>query len=447
MTERRGTLRRVVSNAAWLIAERVLSILIAFVVTAWMVRYLGRDDFGRLSYAISVVGIVAAAAALGLDNIVVRHLVADPARRGTVLGTSFALRLAGALLGTAIVAGLALTREDPVDATLLLVLTGTLFAGALQLPGLWLRARLEGRQAALARSFAVVGGAGVRALMVALGASLVAFALASVLQTALVALALWWIVWRRGAMPPLARFDRATARDLLGDSWPLMVSALSASIYMKIDQVMIGELLTDADVGIYAAAVRISELVYFLPMLLAQTALPVLVEIRQHDSPERYRRGVQTFYDLMAAVGYVVVIPVVLGAPLAVSLAFGDAYAPSAEVLRVHMWSFLFVALGVARGQWLVAENYTRFSMVSTVLGAAVNVAMNLALIPSHGPLGAAWATLVSYSVATYWTTVLDRDLWQALRQLTLAMLLPLRLPRVWRDLAALVRAGLSRRA
>jgi O-antigen/teichoic acid export membrane protein len=131
----------------------------------------------------------------------------------------------------------------------------------------------------------------------------------------------------------------------------------------------------------------------------------------------------QDIYDVMACIAYVIIIPVMLTAEPLIEVLFGDDFSRSAAILQIHIWAFIFVALGVVRGRWLVAQNYTRFAMVAAMLGALVNVGLNLLLLPDYGGVGAAWATLVACLI------------WKPVRiaavQMMKALVVPFRLRRV----------------
>jgi PST family polysaccharide transporter len=73
-------------------------------------------------------------------------------------------------------------------------------------------------------------------------------------------------------------------------------------------------------------------------------------------------------------------------------------YAGAGPILAVHIWAALFVFLGVAQSPWDVTEGLTRLALVRTVIGALVNVGMNLVLLPLWAGMGAAIATVVAYA-------------------------------------------------
>jgi len=223
---------------------------------------------------------------------------------------------------------------------------------------------------------------------------------------------------------------------MMQDAWPLILAGLSVSIYLKIDQVMLGEMVGESAVGVYATAVKISELWYFIPTAIAGSVFPKVVSSKENASAEVYRERMQAFYDAAALLSYLVIIPVMLSAGPLTTLLFGPEYSEAASILQVHIWAFLFVSLGVARGKWLIAENYTRFAMIAAILGAASNVGLNVLLIDDHGGIGAAWATVFSQCTTAYLVCLYI----PLLRiQLSKAMVSPLRITNVYEDLNKII--------
>jgi O-antigen/teichoic acid export membrane protein len=86
---------------------------------------------------------------------------------------------------------------------------------------------------------------------------------------------------------------------------------------------------------------------------------------------------------------------------------YGQDYQQAGQVLMIHIWGGIFVALGAASGSWFVSENLQRYALYRTLLGASVNIALNFALIPKYGILGAAIGTVVAQSVAALFFDIL----------------------------------------
>ena len=142
-------------------------------------------------------------------------------------------------------------------------------------------------------------------------------------------------------------------------------------------------------------------------------------------SDKNYHERMQLFFDLMAGVSYVVIIFTVLLAPYLVSILFGSEYAGASTILRIHIFALIFVSIGGARRRWLIAEDFIKFTVLATVLGAVSNIILNLWLVPRYAGLGAAWATLVSYGISAYFSTILIGKLRPLWKQLSLSLLIP----------------------
>ncbi len=224
---------------------------------------------------------------------------------------------------------------------------------------------------------------------------LTAFAAIAMLEVLLGGLTLTVAVVRLPACPRGWQFNRSVAADLMRQSAPMWVSAMAVWAYLRIDQILIANLLTPTDLGRYAAAVRLAESWYFVPASIVTASFPALV-LQRGRSPDQYRVGTERLLRLLSGIGIAFGLVATLSAPWIVEVLFGPAYTDAIPVFQVLAWSGLFAAWGVARENWLVAEGLTRFSPITTALGAVVNVGLNLLLLPAYGIVAAAWTTVVA---------------------------------------------------
>lgn len=80
----------------------------------------------------------------------------------------------------------------------------------------------------------------------------------------------------------------------------------------------------------------------------------------------------------------------------AITLVYGEAYAPAASSLKIIAWYTIFSYLGVARNSWIVCENKQRYLKYMYFSAAIINVILNYIMIPVWGPQGAALASLIT---------------------------------------------------
>jgi PST family polysaccharide transporter len=172
---------------------------------------------------------------------------------------------------------------------------------------------------------------------------------------------------------------------------------------------MLGQMLGDESVGIYSAAVKISEVWYFIPMTIVASVFPSIIEAKKQNETLYYDR-LQKLYDIMVLVALALAILMTFLSDWVVTLLFGKAYLEAGTVLSIHIWAGIFVFLGVASGKWFLIEGLQRFTFYRTLFGAVVNVGLNMLMIPKFGVTGAAYATVISYAIAAMFSDLLQKE-------------------------------------
>ena len=200
---------------------------------------------------------------------------------------------------------------------------------------------------------------------------------------------------RHGSAINALRFNLSRAKKLLLDSWPLLLSGITIMIYMRIDQIMIGQMLGNKSVGTYSAALKISEILYIMPMVICSTTLPAIIKSKEI-SLKLFEQRMQYTYDIMVIVSLCFIIPMTFFSSYIVNLVYGVNFSDAGPILAIHIWTSLFVFLGVASGQWFVAEGRQILSLQRTAMGAVINVILNYFTIPIYDGIGAAFSTLIA---------------------------------------------------
>jgi len=390
----------IVGNTGWLLVDKLARIVLGLIVGAWVARYLGPARFGDLAYVLAFIAFFQALAGLGADGIVVRDIAQRPDDAPLVLGTTLVLRSAAGLACWALaVATMAATSGGATEAvTLTAIVGGTLVFQAGDTVDLWFQSQSESRRTVLARLAATILSSALRIALILGGAPLVAFAWITLFEAAAAALGLA-VAYARLPTRHRWRASRDRSRTLLRQAWPFMLSGTSIAIYMRIDQIMVKEMLGERQLGIYAAALPLSQVWHVIPVTLAVSLAPYVARRKMAgDAP--YMDAMADLFRLFGGLALAISIPTALLAPLAVRWLYGQAYAEASGVLTVHVFSNVFIFLGVAQGLWLVNESAGRLSLYRTLIGAAVSVGANVLLIPRWGVLGAAFTSVLSQACA-----------------------------------------------
>jgi len=392
--------RRYAANTTWVIAEQMLRMLAALLVGIWVARYLGPAQFGLFSYAVAFASLFDSIAKLGLDSIVVRNLVGPPEQRDAYMGTAFWLKLVGALLMLgAIGIAMQFTSSDTTTKLYIFIIaSGSLFQ-ALEVVDFYFQSKVLSKFVSICKLTQLVISSLLKIYLILVQAELFWFVLVSLIDQATLAITLYWAYRSQNIGSSLACFDGGIAKKLLLDSWPLVLSGLVVMIYMRIDQIMIKEMLGEKEVGIYSAAIRLSEVWYFVPVLITNSLFPSLINAKKING-DLYLSRLRKLLTFLIWTSILVAALTTLLSQWIVASLYGNAYQEAGQILMIHTWGGVFVAIGVASGVWFVIENIQRYAFYRTGAGALLNILLNFALIPTYGISGAAIATVISQSMA-----------------------------------------------
>ncbi len=374
---------------------------IGLLVGIWVARYLGPERFGLLSFASAFTGSFAVIATLGLQGIVVRNIIQDPPCRNKTLGTATALQFVAGLIVYAIMLLVIfyLRSDDTLSRLIVAILGSSILFKFSEVAIYWFESQVLSKYIVWVKNIAFLVFAVIKFSMVLYEAPLIKFAWALLGETMLAAILAVCAMRSHGPRIKELKISINKAKELIQDSWPLLVSSVAIILYTKIDQIMIGQMLGDEAVGIYTAAVRISEIFYFIPMVVAASVFPTILDAKTQ-SEKFYIGRIQRLYSLLACISISVALPMTFIATPLVTLLFGSAYLGAGPILTIHIWGLIFVCLGVVSGQWHLAENRQLLGMQRAVAGAVANISLNLILIPHYGLIGAASATVISYAIA-----------------------------------------------
>ncbi len=405
----RPYLKRVLANISWMFADRMIRMGLGLVVSVWLARYLGPENFGLFSYAMALVAIGGAIATLGLDSVVVKELLIKPDDRDHILGTALILQFIGGMLTYLVLIGLIqyLKADNHLLILIIAILGPLTFFKASEVVKYWYESQLLSKVTVRAENAVFILFAGIKGGLIFFEFNLVSIAITVLLESVAAAIVLVFIYRYQGGVLSPSQFSKTSALKLLNNSWPFIVSSIAVMVYLRIDVVMLESYLGASAVGNYGVATRISEVWYFIPGMIAASVFPSIVAAKK-DSHALYLLHFVKLLSVLfwASLGIAVIMSV--SSEWIVSTAFGQRYLSAASILRVIAWSTVFVFVGVASGRWFLVESLQRLLLYRTVIGAIINVALNFTLIPRYGAIGAAWATLASQAYANVFANLMN---------------------------------------
>lgn len=389
---------RTIKNSGWLVGDKVFTMIIGVFVIAIVARYFGPEKFGQFNYAMAFVALFTALSTLGLETLTVKSIVDKDYDEGTILCTSLFLRVFGGIILT-ILAAVIIRLIEPNDYNLhvlVLIMSFTMVLKSMKVIEYWVQAYQKAKVSSLIRMCAYVIIASLKITMVIFKGNLITYALIYMLDVAIIGIALMIAYFKIRKKVSPWRINFAYAKNILSQSWYLILSGLMITLYMRIDQVMLGAMLPNRiELGVYSAAVRVAEMWYFVPMAIITSFKPVIMNNKKTNESS-YIKSVQLLYTIVAWLGITFGVLILLFSKLIVSILYGVEYLKASSILSISVWAGTFAMLGSARSTWLICEGLQRYTLVYTFSGLAVNIILNYIMIPKFGAYGAASATLAS---------------------------------------------------
>ncbi|MFA6340942.1 MAG: flippase [Candidatus Paceibacterota bacterium] len=391
--------QRYFKNTGWMFIGQAAMVISLF-INIWIARYLGPANFGTLSYVLAFVGIFGFLANLGINDVLVRDLVKYPEKRDELLGTAFWLFNIGGFLAFLSVSILSFFLEPSwiVRSLIIVYATTFLFAPVGMVIAAYYQSKVEARKNAFVQIVGTVIVAIFKIYLILSGKGIIWFTLAFILDYTVGAV-LCLFNYRRSNLAIRAwTFSSAFAKKLLSVSYLLMLSAVAGYLLLKVDQVMIKFYLGEVSVGLYAVAVKLSEIWYFIPGIICSSVFPAIINAKKSDE-NMYRGRLKKLYMFLGGGALLIAIPIAALAPWLIQIMFGAAYASSVPILQIYIWSGIGLFLSTGLNRYFLAENRLKPIFYYNLLSLLANIILNMILIPRVGLTGAAWATFISYSI------------------------------------------------
>ena len=423
-----GGFRRYFANMSWQFAENVLRIIVGLFVGTYVARYLGPEKYGLLSYALAFAGLFGGVANLGLDSITVRELVNFPNSRDVYLGTVFWLKIVGVLIMLALI-GIAVqfTSNDSTTNLYIFIIAGGLLFQSFQVIDFYFQSEVLSKYVSICKTIQLTISSCVKLYFILIKADFLWFVITFLIDNVSLAVSLLFAYWQRRIGIFFSHFKYKIAKEMLRDSWPLILSSITVMVYLRIDQVMIKAILNETELGLYSAAVRLAEVWYIIPAIVTNSLFPAIINSK-NISMQLYYNRLQKLYALMVWMAIGIALPMTFLSDWLVTFLYGPSYLSTAGVLKIYIWGGVFVSLSAAFGKYLVNENLTKKYFYRVSLGAVVNILLNYYFIMKYGIRGAAIAFLVSVFVANYFYDFFDKDLRHQIKLKTCAFINPMSL-------------------
>lgn len=392
--------KRALTNIAWAISGKIVSLTSVLVVGIIVARYLGKEQYGIMNYVVSFVAIFQVFADFGLDFIQIREESKDLTQRDRIVGTTFALKLFFALLTiVAILITIVLFEPDYSVRTYIMIYALSVILNTTWVSRNHFTAIVWNEYVVKTEISRTLIGVAIKVVLVLFHLPLVWFICSLLLDSLLLAVGYTTSYAHKVDSIRKWRFDGVLAAYMIRQSFPLLLSGAAIIVYNRIDQMMIGKMIDQSHLGVYSVAVRFAELLVFVPTIISQTISPMLVEARQ-GSVEHYEELSCRFMNItVSACILLALLTSLLSYPL-VYFTFGQMYIGAASVLSILAFKVIGDALSQTSGQLIIIEGIQKYASIRNVIGCVTCIVLNLVFIRHYGIHGAAYVAIITIFVS-----------------------------------------------
>lgn len=404
-------LNKIINNIGWLFFDKIFRMGVGLFIGAWMARYLGPEQLGLLNYVLAIISFLVVIAGFGLNSIIVKELVNEPKATNIIMGSTFFIQVVTSIFAFLILLLLTfILFTDHTSKIIAIVIGFSLLFKVSDVIRYFFESQTQSKYIVWAENCSFIICSLLKIILILCKASLLAIASIFLLDAFIISGLIVFAYLSRKQQITTWKVDLSYIKKIIKQCWPLILSGLTIMIYMRIDQVMLGQMLDYEAVGLYTAATKISEIWYFIPMIIVSSIAPTLIKekrINEHN----YFNKLKFILNTLTLISIVIAFTVSIFSSYIISILYGTQYQASANVLIIHMWTGIFVSMGLVTSQYLIIQNLQVLSLYRTLFGAIINVIMNFILIPILGILGAALATLIAQISVNLLYDLLDKRL------------------------------------
>lgn len=400
---------KVFSNISWLVGGKVIQMLISLVVSVITARYLGPNNYGIIGYVTSYTAFFSALCNLGINGIIVKEYINNKEREGEYTCTAIILKLISSIICIIVflIFVCLIHADDKIFIYISFLLSFSVIFNSFDVINYWYQSKLEAKKSTIVNTIAYVIIAIYRVVMLILKKDVRWFAFSNSLDIILIAILLIFFYHKDGGQK--WKFSFSAAKQMLKQSYHLILSGIMVSIFAQTDKIMIGKFMTTTEVGLYTTAVAISGMWQFIPAAIIDSLRPVIMENKKKNETI-YVRRLKQLYSIIIWLSIAYGILITIFGKLIIMVLYGSAYIGAIVALKIVVWYCSFSYLGSAKNIWLISEGKQKYEKWFTLIGAMTNILLNIIMIPKYGIVGASVATLITQIVTNFISPLLFKE-------------------------------------
>ncbi len=393
-----NAVQKLMKNIGSLFISQTLGYVIVFIYTIYLIRYLGVENFGILSFALALTSILEILSDLGLNILMTRDVARDKSLTqkyfNNIIGIKLILLV---ILVSGTVLGLNLMsyplNEIYVIYLILFMFIFNTFSGVFY-SLFQAYEKLEYQSIAnILNSILMLAGV---LLIIKFNSGLILLSILYALIGGLVLLFYVYISLTRFKFPkPRFEFDFNFWKPTLAQALQFGLIGVFTTIYVWIDSVMLSFMVGNEAVGIYNAAYRIVLVLLFIPIVINAAVFPVMSRL-YGSSSDSLQRITEKYFKFMLLISMPMGILITFFAGNIILLLFGNQYYPSVIALQILIWATVLTFINSSYVQLFQSSDKQMTVTKIAFIGMIINISLNLLLIPKYSYIAASFNTLVT---------------------------------------------------
>lgn len=364
-----------------------------FILNVLSARSLGAEDFGTLSFIISVATVMGVITEFRVQDVMIKKISMGESENKIIIN-AIAICLSFSTAGFLITTFFSCVTDTNISWKNYLALYSVIFiASSLKVFKYAFIANRNNIANCAIEAISLIASFGFFLWLFNENLTINSYIYIRIFDAAMVSI-LGFAMYKVAYRFKLTKPDLVSIRSIIMESGPLVVSGFVVILLQKIDQIMIKYMLGNYELGIYSSAANIITVFSIAPMLISQTNSPSIFRLTK-DSIE-YQNTRMKYIRNIAFLGLAMSFVLLGASKYIISILYGEAYAEAESILKISFLTPFVIALGAASSQIIIADNNSSIVFYKSIMALILGVTLNFILIPLMGIEGAAISTLLA---------------------------------------------------
>ena len=400
---------KILLNSGFVTIEKIYRATASLLIFSLTARTYGLDDLGRLSLIISISLFFTTIAKLGTDQILLKELTQKNANSANLACNGLALRILGAFLTIALCALLLhVFMPENIDNKFIVLFSATsLFESTLVIELLY-QSKNSFLNAFKINLLGLTFSIGIKLYILTSGLEFEYFLYAYTTDTIIIGI-IYLLTYNEKLLNKINTIDFKLIKKIAIESSPILASNLLIILYMKCGQIMLAQMMNAHELGIYMAALRVTEYWYIIPSAIATSLYPFMLHTLNSEIKGRDNDLIDC-YSIVNFLTYIFVIGLFLFNESIVKLLYGANDSEIKKLMNIFIINTVFTSLSLINVKWMIMKNLQKILLQNVLVGIIINITLNFLFIPEYGSTGAAISSTISVIYVSYLNLILRKE-------------------------------------